>query len=81
MFEGKKDVHESICQRGVEAHRQRWRGRRQGVAHIVCGLGEREQFIISGRLKRINCLEIYILYNYFGSIVSDESHNSVKLMH
>lgn len=51
-----KDVHESICQRGVEVDSQRWRGRRQGFAHIHCGLEEREQFIISARLECINCL-------------------------
>lgn len=78
VFE-RRDVHESISQRGVEADRQRWRGWRQGAAHILCGLGERGQFIISAQFQHINCLgflEIYILYNYFVSIVSDESHSS-----
>ena len=55
MFE-RKDVHASVCQRGVEADRQRLRGRRQGSAHILCGLGEREQFIILARPECINCL-------------------------
>lgn len=47
VFERKKDVHESICQRGVEADRQRWRGRRQGVAYILHGLGERAIYHLS----------------------------------
>lgn len=58
--------------------RQRWRGRRQGVEHILCGLGERAIYHLSAAwmYKLFRQLEIYILYNYFGSIVSDKSQSS-----
>lgn len=42
MFERKKDVHESISRRGVEADRQRRRARRQGAVHALSVVWEKE---------------------------------------
>lgn len=48
-----------------------------GCIHL-CGLGERAIYHLSAAwmYKLFGLLEIYILYNYFGSIVSDESQSS-----
>lgn len=43
-----------------------WFGRKGAIYHVGAAL----------TYKLFRLLEIYILYNYFGSIVSDESHSS-----